>query len=79
MQYEMDSSHTTVKHLRTMSAMVCDLKVAGWEISEEEQVLTAIRALPSELGHWKNVNLVMNHSEHMKTFVEIQSHLEMEK
>jgi len=27
----------------------------------------------------KNVKLIMNHFEHMKTFAEIQSHLEMEE
>ena len=32
MQYEMDSTYTIVEHLRTMSAMVHDLKAAGQEI-----------------------------------------------
>ena len=36
MQYEMDSTRTRAEHLRTMSAMVRDLKAAGREISEEE-------------------------------------------
>jgi len=60
-------------------SMVRDLKVAGEEISKEEQVLNVIRVLPSQPDHWKNVKLFMTHSEYMKTFAEIQSHLEMEE
>lgn len=35
MQYTIDSSRSISKHLRTMSAMVRDLKVAGQEVSEQ--------------------------------------------
>jgi len=62
-----------------MSAMVCDLKAAGREIFEEEHVMNVIQALLSQPEHWKHVKLVMTHSEHMKTFAAIQSHLEMEE
>jgi len=51
MQYEMDSTHTIAEHLRTMSAVVRDLKAAGLEISKEEQVMNVIRALPSQPEH----------------------------
>jgi len=50
-QHEMDSTRTIAKHLRTMSAMVCDLKAAGREISKDEQVLNVILALPSQSKH----------------------------
>jgi len=36
-------------------------------------------ALLSQPQHWKNVKLVMAHSNHMKTFVEIQDRLKMEE
>jgi len=62
-----------------MSAMVRHLKAAGPEISEEEQVLNVIQALPSQLEHCKHAKLVMTHSEHMKIFAKIQSHLKMEE
>jgi len=75
----MDSTRTIAEHLRTMSAMIRDLKVVGREISKEEQVLNVIRVVPSQPEHWKNVKLVMTPSEHMKTFAEIQSQLEMEE
>ena len=40
-----------VEHLRTVSAMIRDLKHAGRDISEDEQVHNVIRALPSEFDH----------------------------
>ena len=75
----MDSTRNIAEHLRTMNAIVCDLKAAGREISKEKQVLNVIWALPSQPKQWKNVNLVMNHSKHMNTFAKIQSHLEIEE
>ena len=35
--------------------MVQDLKAVGQEVSEEEQVLNVIRALPNDNEHWKNL------------------------
>ena len=52
-----------------MSGIIRDLKAAGKEIFEGEQVLNVIRVLPVESQHWK----------HIKTFVEVQSHIEMEE
>ena len=43
----MDSSCSMTEHLRIMS-VICDLKAAGKEIFEGEQVLNVIRALPVE-------------------------------
>ena len=62
-----------------MIVMVLDIKAARQDISKEEQVLNVIRALLSQLQHWKNVNFIMTHFEHMKAFAEIQSHLQMEE
>ena len=50
-QYQMNSSHTMTEHLRIMSGIIRDLKVADKEISEGEQVLNVIRALPVESQH----------------------------
>ena len=61
-----------------MSAIIRDLKAAGKDISEGEQVLSAIQAIPGELEHWGNVKLVSTHSKHLKTFSKIQSHLELD-
>ena len=78
-QYQMDSSRTMTEHLRIMSGIIRDLKAAGKEISEGEQVLNVIRALPVESQHWNHVKTVLTHSEHIKTFAEVQSHIEMEE
>jgi len=48
----MDSSRAMAEHLRTMSAMIHDLNAIGKEISEEEQFLNMIRAIPDEPEHW---------------------------
>ena len=56
MQYQMDTSCTMAEHLWTMSAMIHDLKAAGKEISEDEQVLNAIQAIPGESEYLGNVN-----------------------
>ena len=38
-----------------------------------------IRTLPEEPQHWEQVKTVLTHSDHLKTFGQIQSHLEMEE
>ena len=62
-----------------MSGIVRHLKVAGKDISKGEQVLNVIRALPDEPPHQEQVQTVLTHSDHLKTFGQIQSHLEMEE
>jgi len=78
MQYTINSSRSISEHLRIMSAMVRDLRAAGEEISEEEQVLNVIRALP-ENEIWKSFKSIMTHNENIKTFEAISKHLEMEE
>ena len=75
----MDSSRTIAGHLRIMSGIIRDLKAADKDISEGEQVLNVIRALSDEPQHWEQVKTVLTHSDHLKTFGQIQSHLEMEE
>ena len=62
-----------------MSAMVHDLRAVGREIFEDEQVQNVIPALLNRPEHCKNVKLVMTHYEDMKTFAEIQTHIEWKK
>ena len=50
-QYKIDTILTMDEHLRTMSAIVWDIKPRGREISEEEQVPNVTRALPEEPEH----------------------------
>jgi len=48
----MDSRHTMAEHLRIISAMIRDLKVAGKDISRGVQVLNVIQAIPDKPEHW---------------------------
>nr|CAD1818747.1 unnamed protein product [Ananas comosus var. bracteatus] len=64
------------EHLRVMSAMIRDLKTAGNELTDEQQVLAVIRSLPDP--EWSQMKLLMTHSENIKTFNDISRHLELE-
>ena len=75
-QYVMDSKHSIAEHLRTMSALICDLKAAGNNLSDEQQVTTVIRSLPEPT--WGKMKLVLTHSENIKTFADISCHLKLE-
>ena len=59
-----------------MSALICDLKATGNNLSDEQQVTTMIRSLPEPT--WGQMKLVLAHSENIKTFVDISHHLELE-
>jgi len=56
-----------------MSGIIRDLKAVGKEIYEGEQALNVIRGLRDEPKHWNHVKVVLTHSDHLKTFIEIQS------
>ena len=45
-QYVMDSKHSMAELLRTMSALIRGLKVAGNNLFDEQQVTVVIRSLP---------------------------------
>jgi len=62
-----------------MSSIIRDLKATGKKISEGEQVLNVIRVFLKESQHWSYVKTVLMHFEHIKIFVEVQSHIEMEE
>ena len=59
-----------------MSGIIRDLKAAGKDIYEGEQVLNVIWALADEPQYWEHVKTVLTHFDHLKTFGHIQSHLE---
>lgn len=45
-QYTKELKHSMVEHLRVMSAKIRDLRAAGNELNNEQQVLTIILSLP---------------------------------
>ena len=72
----MDSKHSMDEHLRTMSALIHDLKAAGNNLSDGQQVTTVIRSLPEPT--WGQMKFVLTHSENVKTFADISHHLELQ-
>ena len=72
----MDSKLSMAEHLRTMSKLIHDLKAAGNNLSNEQQVTAVIHSLPEPTR--RRMKLVLTHSENIKTFVDISCHLELE-
>ena len=72
----MDSKHSMAENLRTMSALILDLKATGNNLSDEQKVTVVIHSLPEPT--WGQMKLVLTHSENIKTFADISCHLELE-
>jgi len=73
--YRKDPKHTMTEHLRALSGMIRDLKGAGHDLSDEQQVQAVIRSLPDS---WVHLKLIMTHNENIKTFADISRHVELE-
>ncbi|KAH9608251.1 hypothetical protein KSS87_014525, partial [Heliosperma pusillum] len=78
MDYSIDPKHNVTEHLRVMSSMIRDLKAAGRDVPDEEQVVNVLRSLPSDTEEWINFKLLMSHNKNIKTFNELAKHVEME-
>jgi len=75
-EYVIDPKHSMQEHLRTMSAMIRELKAAGVDLSDEQQILGVLRSLPDST--WEHVKLVLTHNESIKTFDDLSRHLLLE-
>uniref|UniRef100_A0A2N9HS45 Integrase catalytic domain-containing protein n=1 Tax=Fagus sylvatica TaxID=28930 RepID=A0A2N9HS45_FAGSY len=62
-------------HLRKMSAMVHELKAAGNNLTDEQQIQAVIRSLPDS---WEQMKLNMTHNESIQTLEDLSRHLELE-
>jgi len=62
-----------------MGGIIHDLKAIGNDFSEGEQVLNVNQAFLNKPKYWNYVKTVLTHTEHLKTFAEIQNCLEMEE
>ncbi|KAF7133292.1 hypothetical protein RHSIM_Rhsim09G0157400 [Rhododendron simsii] len=69
--YKMRPGHTMKQHLRAMSSMIRELKVAGNNLSDEQQVQAVIRSLPSTTA-WDNMSQNLTHNENLKTFDDVE-------
>ncbi|KAM7465477.1 hypothetical protein LguiB_013039 [Lonicera macranthoides] len=73
--YKMRSNTPMKQHLRQMSTMIRELKAAGNNLSDEQQVQAGIRSLPDS---WEHMRVNMTHNENIKTFDDLARHLELE-
>ena len=73
--YKMCSNHTMKQHLRTMSTMICKLKVAAKTLAEEQKIQARLHSLPDS---WETMVIIMTHNETIKTFDDLSRHLELE-
>ena len=55
--------------------MIRELKSAGHNLTDEQQVQAVIRSLPSS---WENMKINMTHNDNIKTFDDIARHVELE-
>ena len=62
-------------HLRQMSSMSRELKVAENKLNDEQHVQAGIHFLPNTL---EQMRLNMMHNENIKTFDDLSHHLELE-
>jgi hypothetical protein len=62
-------------HLKVMSSMIRELKVAGNQLTDEQHVQAVIRSLPSS---WEAMSQNLTHNEKIKTFDDVSRHLELE-
>ena len=57
-----------------MSTMIRQLKAAGNNLSDEQQVQAGIRSLPDS---WEHMKVNMMHNENIKNFNDLARHLEL--
>ena len=68
-------NHIMRQQLRERSNMICELKAAGHILTDEQQVQEVIRSLPDS---WLHMMVNMTHNESIRTFNDIEHHLELE-
>ena len=74
--YKKQSNHTTRQHLTFMSNKISELKGAGHELIDEQQVQVVIRSLPNT---WEHLRINLTHSDNIKTFDDVARHIELEE
>ena len=62
--FRMQRGDSMQEHLRKMSAMVRELKAAGNNLIDEQQIQAVIRSLPDS---WEQMKLNMTHNESIQT------------
>ena len=73
--YKKCQNHTMRQHLTIMSNMISELRAAGHEMTNEQQVQAVIRSLPSS---WEYMHINLTHNDNIKTFDDVACHVELE-
>ena len=63
--YKKRQNHTMRQHLTIMSNMISELRVAGHDMTDEQQVQVVILSLPS---NWEHMLVNLTHNDNIKTF-----------
>ena len=56
--------------------MISELRVAGHEMLNEQQVQAMIHSLPS---HWEHMRVNLTHNDNIKTFDDVARHVELDE
>ena len=73
--YKKCQNQTMRQHLTVMSNMISELRGAGHEMTDEQQVQAVIRSLPS---NWEHIRVNLTHNDNIKTFDDVARHVELE-
>ena len=74
--YKKRQNHMMRQHLTVMSNMISELRVAGHDMTDEQQVQAMIRSLPSS---WEHMHVNLTHNDNIKTFDDVAHHVELEE
>ena len=64
------------QHLTIMSNMINELRAAGHDMTDKQQVQSVIPSLPS---NWEHMRVNLTHNENIKTFDDVARHVELEE
>ena len=74
--YKKQSNHTMRQHLTIMSNIISELRGAGHELTNEQQVQAMIHSL---LSSWEHLCINLTHNENIKPFDDVTQHVELEE
>ena len=59
-----------------MSNMISELRSAGHQLIDKQQVQVMIRSLPNA---WEHLRINLTHNDNIKTFDDVAQHVELEE
>ncbi|KAJ4730414.1 Gag/pol protein [Rhynchospora pubera] len=74
--YKKRPEHTMREHLMTMSNMISELKAAGNNMTDEQEVQAVICSLPKS---WDHMRLNLTHNDNIRKFEDVARHVELEE